>query len=333
MGDIENKIIDGRIPLTPPAVPPVGEIMRPLWSIMIPVYNCSAYLTETLESVLSQCKHRTEVQIEVIDDASTDANVEALVMAIGDGSVSYFRQPTNVGSLKNFHTCLLRARGVYVHILHGDDKVRDGFYSRFENFFRKNSDASAAYCRYAYIDENGKFLFHHECEMVREGILPDFVSTLGERQRIQYAAMVVKREVYEKLGGFCAVEYGEDWEMWMRIASNYSIGYIPDVLADYRKHQASISGRTILTGKNLQDLKHVMQRIQPLLPSEKRNAIVRSSKKFYAHYGLRTANQIWTKLRHRKGVKAQVREAWNLHKDFFLAFKIVKLYTKMILKL
>jgi glycosyltransferase involved in cell wall biosynthesis len=333
MSKIEDQIINGRILLTPPDVPPVGEVMRPLWSIMIPVYNCSAYLKETLESVLSQCKHRTEVQIEVVDDASTDADVEALVMTLGEGRVSYYRQLTNVGSLKNFHMCLLRARGVYVHILHGDDKVRDGFYSRFENFFRNYPNASAAYCRYAYIDENGKFLFHHECEMQNEGVLHDFVSTLGARQRIQYAAMVVKREVYEKLGGFCGVEYGEDWEMWMRIAANYSIGYIPDVLADYRKHQASISGRTILTGKNLRDLREVMQRIEPLLPTTKKVAIVRSSKKFYAHYGLRTANQIWSKLRHRGGVKAQVKEAWNLHKDFFLAFKILKLYTKMILKL
>jgi len=31
--------------------------------------------------------------------------------------------------------------------------------------------------------------------------------------------MVVKREVYEKLGGFYGVEYGEDWEMWVRIAA------------------------------------------------------------------------------------------------------------------
>lgn len=333
MNTIANEIVDDRILAAPPAVPPVGDVMRPLWSVMIPVYNCSSYLKETLHSVLSQCKNRPEVQIEVIDDASTDSNVEDLVMSFGEGRVTYYRQSINVGSLRNFHTCLLRARGVYVHILHGDDKVRDGFYARFENFFNRNSTASAAYCRYAYVDENGNFLFNHERESLTEGILEDFVSTLGERQRIQYAAMVVKREVYEKLGGFYGVEYGEDWEMWMRIASKYSIGYIPDVLADYRKHQASISGRTILTGENLRDLRQVMKRIEPLLPSEKKYEIIRSSKKFYAHYGLRTANQIWSRLRHGAGAKAQVREAWNLHKDFLLVFKILKLYTKMILKL
>lgn len=328
-----RDIDPGRIPLSPPVVPPVENVMRPLWSIMIPVYNCSAYLKETLESVLVQCKHRPEIQIEVIDDASTDADVENLVMTITEGRAGYFRQSTNVGSLRNFHTCLLRARGTYVHILHGDDKIRCNFYSEFEKFLADNREVGAVYCRYAYIDENGKFLFHHEQESDSACILPDFVSRLGERQRIQYASMVVKREVYEKLGGFYGVEYGEDWEMWMRIASHYPIGYIPDVLAEYRKHSASISGRTMLTGKNLRELREVMHRIEPLLPAEKKNQIIKSSKKFYAHYALRTANQIWSTVKHRAGVRAQVKEAWDMHKDIFLVYKILKLYTKMILNI
>jgi glycosyltransferase involved in cell wall biosynthesis len=329
----KREITDDRILSAAPVVPPVDAAMRPLWSVMIPVYNCAHYLKETLQSVLGQCRHRPEVQIEVIDDASTDANVEAIVMAAGDGRVSYFRQQHNVGSLKNFYTCLLRARGIYVHILHGDDKVRDGFYQRFENFFRQHESVGAAYCRYAYIDEHGRFLYHHEQEMSREGLLEDFISVLGERQRIQYAAMVVKREVYEKLGGFYGVEYGEDWEMWMRIASHYPVGYIPDVLAEYRKHQGSISGRSVLTGKNVRDLRQVMERIEPLLPLERKEQIVQASKRFYAHYALRTANHIWSRLRHRAGAKAQVKEAWNLHRDFILMFKILKLYTKMTLNL
>ncbi len=329
----QDHNMDGRIPLAPPAVPPVRQAMRPLWSVMIPVYNCSKFLPETLLSVLMQCKHRPEVQIEVIDDASTDADVEELVYSIGQGRVNYFRQPSNAGSLRNFHTCLLRAQGIYVHILHGDDKVRDGFYHRLENFFTQHRSAGAAYCRYAYIDENSEILYHHEREHEKEGIIPDFLTRLGERQRIQYASIVVKREVYEKLGGFYGVEYGEDWEMWMRIAAQYPIGYIPDVLAEYRRHSASISGRSFRTGKNMQDLRQVMQRIAPLLPAQKKNKIIQSSRKFYAHYALRTANQIWSGMRDRKGVRAQVTEAWQMHRDFPLAVKILKLYTKMALNL
>jgi hypothetical protein len=33
-----------------------------------------------------------------------------------------------VGHIKNFETCLQRAQGSLVHLLHGDDYVLDGFY-------------------------------------------------------------------------------------------------------------------------------------------------------------------------------------------------------------
>lgn len=333
MDFVSNDIMDERIPMSPPLVPALNDPMRPLWSVMIPVFNCSQYLRETLDTVLTQCHNRSDIQIEVVDDASTDADIREIVLTVGQGRVTYFRQQRNVGSLRNFHTCLLRARGKYVHLLHGDDRVRAGFYDRFESFFKKYPTAGAAYCRYAYIDGNSRFMYNHEKQHDHEGILENFIAALGVRQRIQYAAMVVKREVYEHLGAFYGVEYGEDWEMWMRIASHYPIGYIPDVLADYRKHTSSISGRSVLTGKNMKELDLVMQRIEPMLPAEQKAGIIESSRKFYAHYALRTANQIWSALRDVRGVKAQIREGWRMYKDLGLLYKIVKLYTKMTLKL
>ena len=70
-----------------------------------------------------------------------------------------------------------------------------------------------------------------------------------------------------------------------------------------------------------------------LLPPHEKNKIRALSRKFYAHYGLRTANQIWSGLKNKAGVRAQIREAWELHKDVALAFKILKLYTKMTLNI
>ena len=68
-------------------LPPVIQTLpdgteRPLWSVMIPVYNCSSYLPSTLQSVLEQDPGREVMQIEVVDDASSDADVSALVERI-----------------------------------------------------------------------------------------------------------------------------------------------------------------------------------------------------------------------------------------------------------
>jgi glycosyltransferase involved in cell wall biosynthesis len=329
-----GHIQDERIPKTPPVIKPLGKgIARPLWSVMIPVYNCSAFLPTTLKSVLQQDPGEEQMEIEVVDDGSTDCDVDKLVKEVGRGRIKYFRQPENVGSLRNFLTCIDRSKGQLIHILHGDDVVRRDFYSKMENLFAVNPTIGAGFCRFAYINEKGRYLFDHEQEMEKGGILQNWLERIVERQRIQYVAMVVKRDVYEKLGGFYGVEYGEDWEMWVRIAAHYPVGYMPEVLAEYRRHSGSISGRSFLSGRNMQELQSVMDNIQQYLPEEKREVISMRSKKFYAHYALRVANGLWATLRHKKGVLAQIQAAWQMQKDIFLLYKILKLYTRIKLKL
>jgi glycosyltransferase involved in cell wall biosynthesis len=307
------------------------DVVRPHWSVMIPVFNCSRFLAQTLASVLDQDPGPALMQIEVVDDASTDADVSALVAAVGRGRVSYFRQSANVGSLRNFHACLERSRGHHVHILHGDDRVRKGFYTKMEALFREHPSIGAGFCRYAYVNEEGHTLFNHEEEMAHDGVLDDWLPRLCERQRIQYAAMVVRRPVYEAVGGFYGVEYGEDWEMWVRIAARYPMGYTPDVLAEYRRHYASISGRTFATGENMKALRWVMRQAQRHLPPSRRQPVMEKSRNFYAHYALRIANTLWTNFRDKRGASAQARAAWNMSRDAELLFKIIKLYTRITL--
>jgi glycosyltransferase involved in cell wall biosynthesis len=300
---------------------------------MIPVYNCSGYLLETLERVLAEDQGIARMQIEVIDDGSTDADVQGIVEKIGNGRVAYFRQAENVGSLRNFHTCLQRSRGHLIHILHGDDLIRTGFYESMEKLFQEYPVIGAAFCRYAYIDEHGRTLYCQDSEMDHRGILDNWLARLCERQRIQYVAMVVRREVYERLGGFYGVEYGEDWEMWARIAANYPMAYTPQVLAEYRKHYASISGKSFVTGQNMASLDWVMRRIHDYLPAPGRMAVMNKSRSFYAHYALRVANTLWKKFKDKRGASAQASAAWSMSRDAGLLYKIIKLYTRITLNI
>ncbi|RNI24549.1 glycosyltransferase family 2 protein [Rufibacter latericius] len=298
---------------------------------MIPVYNCSSYLPETLESVLMQGFPEDEMQIEVIDDASTDASVEELVQQIGKGRVKYYRQPKNVGSLRNFETSINRAQGTLVHLLHGDDRVLGGFYKRMGGLFKQFPEAGAAMCRFRYINEKGEFLYNQTLETEKEGILENWLIKAAIRNPSQYAATVVRRNVYEQLGSFYGLTYGEDWEMWVRIARNYPFAYTPEILADYRKHFSSISSNKFLTGQNSEDMLQVMKLIQEMLPEEHKKEVLQKSKKFYAHYGIRVANQVWQTAHHKDGVKAQIRNAVGMHLDVPLLWGIAKVYLKIAL--
>src|SRR5450432_3794920 len=149
-----------RIPQSPPFIAPIRHSPeRPVWSVMIPSYNCSDYLRKTILSVLAQDPGVDKMQIEVVDDHSLDDDVEALVAEIGKGRVKFFRQESNVGSLRNFETCLNRSVGEWVHILHGDDLVNPGFYTEIEGLFQQFPNAGAAFTGYFHINDRDELLY------------------------------------------------------------------------------------------------------------------------------------------------------------------------------
>lgn len=298
---------------------------------MIPAYNCLHFLTETLISVLQQKVPENEMQIEVVDDASTDGDVSGLVNNIGKGRIKYFRQSENVGSLRNFETCINRSRGKYIHLLHGDDKVRNGYYDEIKRLFESFPQTGAAFCRFINVDEKGNKIDGQPVEQSSPGLLSDWFLKIATYQRIQFAAITVKREVYEKLGSFYGLEYGEDWLMWVRIAKEYPIAYTPEILAEYRKHQFSISGLRFMQARYVDDLENAMAMIQNELPEEKRGKILSNSRKFYAHYALKTAEHLWKNLGSKKGVKNNIYRSLQLHKDAHIYYRVAKLYTKMLL--
>jgi glycosyltransferase involved in cell wall biosynthesis len=319
-----------RVPQRPPVIAPVKDgVQRPLWSVMIPVYNCSHYLRETLEAVLEQDQGAERMQIEVVDDCSTDADVAHLVMQIGKGRIDYYCQPVNVGSLRNFETCLNRSRGKYIHLMHGDDKVKNGFYIELEKILKMFPEAGAAFCAHDHIDMNGRIRFKKQPEADKPAVLKNWLPLLAEAQRVQYIAMVVKRSVYEHLGGFFGVVYGEDWEMWARIAKHYPIAYTPKNLAQYREHELSISNESFITGKNLQDIKTVIEIIMTYLPPEDRKRIRHRAEKIYAYYSLNRRTYLW---RLNKDIQPRYIYFYNLlrmHTDLKLLIKSVKLLVNM----
>jgi glycosyltransferase involved in cell wall biosynthesis len=322
-----------RIPSSPPPIKPLAlSGKRPMWSVMIPVYNCAEFLVHTLESVLAQNIPEEDMQIEVVDDASDDADVEQIVKTIGKGRIGYYRQPKNVGSLRNFETCINRAQGHLVHLLHGDDRVKVGYYKVIENLFENHPEAGAAFSRCHNIDVDNNILnpdlkpvAHHY------GLLDNWLLRISERQHIQYACITVKREVYEKLGSFYGITYGEDWEMWVRIAKHYPVAHTSQILAEYRKHSNSISGVKFLTGEYLIDTAYLFQLIQQHLPPEHRQQVLKRAQKNFARYGIGVTHALWKQHRNKTYVMANLREVFKMHVDTEICIKAARIVAKMVL--
>jgi glycosyltransferase involved in cell wall biosynthesis len=239
---------------TVPRIAPVPEgVRRPLWSVMIPTFNCAIYLRETLESVLAQDPGPEQMQIEVVDDCSDKDDPEEVSKEIGRGRVLFHRKPVNEGAIHNFNTCLERSHGHLIHILHGDDLVEKGFYRELGAAFESSPECAAIFCRAFVIDENRDLLGLSDfCHKLKEGSNDARELMLGNPMRTP--AAVVRRCFYERYGGFdTSLVHTADWDIWVRAIVNSRARMLNRPLASYRIFDTSDTSRLRRTAENLRD--------------------------------------------------------------------------------
>jgi glycosyltransferase involved in cell wall biosynthesis len=217
------------------------------------------------------------MEILVVDDCSDRDDPRQVVDALGRGRVGLLRQTANVGKVRNYESGLQTSRGHLIHQLHGDDRVVDGFYRAMETAFARFPTAGAFFCESDYIDESGRVTGRTGRESEQTGILMDWLPRIAAAQRIQTPAMVVRREVYETLGGFDRrLDCSEDWEMWIRIANRFPVGFCAEARAQYRYSTNNNSARSILNGTRAAVQRRMFEIVDAYLPVEVVGAVSRT---------------------------------------------------------
>ncbi len=269
-----------------PAIAAVPQgIHRPLWSVMIPTYNCTKYLARTLKSVLEQAPSPELMQIEVIDNCSTEGDPEALVRDLGRGRISFYRQSQNLGIIGNFNTCVERSTGQIVHILHSDDIVLPGFYKVLQEAFDKEPTIGAAFCRSIYIDEDDVQTGLSPFSRTTSGVFPDLLEQIASSHLIECPAFVVRRSVYEQLGGYHPdLFHAADTEMYMRVVWHYPVWCESALLACYRRHSSSYTSSLFKSGANIANVRRAIELSESYLP----NTIATKLREFEAVNAFRT---------------------------------------------
>jgi glycosyltransferase involved in cell wall biosynthesis len=280
-----------------PAIQPLSEDRksRPFWSVMIPAYNPNRnYLEQALSSVLAQDPGPEQMQIEVVDDCSSEMDVAALVKSIAGSRVKFSQTPKNLGLAGCFNACIERSRGEWIHILHQDDWVLPSFYARFEALIRRELGIGAAYSRYFCADADGHYNRISSLEMKMPGELPGFAVSIAIWQCVQCAAVIVKRSTYERLGGYRTdIPYVLDWEMWCRIAASGRWGYVPQPGAVYRYHLQSETERLRRSSKTLEDFLAGGRTARAHFPGELQDQTASSFENVFASYMLEEATTLY----------------------------------------
>jgi len=245
-----------------PRIHPIAKgIQRPRWSVMIPTYNDRDLLARTLESVLSQAPGPEVMQIEVVDAASTTGDPKRVVDEVGRGRVAFHRLASNRGPAHSFNACIERATGYWVHILHDDDTVMPGFYEAYDSVIRRCPEARTVVGQVVYVDEFDRWTaVNGVIPPPGGGIVPDFTERMISQQLAKFPGVVVHRDAYEVVGGFCTLFlHVADWDMWFRLSQLVPVACVERPYARYRLHASSDTSRQVLSGANMREIYFVIR--------------------------------------------------------------------------
>jgi len=249
---------------------------RPFWSVMIPCWNPDpGLLRAAIESVLAAGITPSQMQIALVDDGSPDFDGARFLREAGFTGMEYHRGEGHRGIAANWNRCVALARGRLVHILHQDDCIRPGFYGAMARGIAREPSIGAAFCQHVFIDETGKTVRHGHMPDRPAGILYDWLSHVFVNLTIQCAAIVLRRDVPEALGGFdSSLVYALDADMWQRLALAYPIWYEPEALAEQRLHGASQSSSLQTSRRKWREIALILRRMASrLAPADARWAL------------------------------------------------------------
>ncbi|MDF1622653.1 MAG: glycosyltransferase family A protein [Pseudohongiella nitratireducens] len=206
----------------------------PLVSVIMPVYNASEFLHESIESVLRQTCH--DLELIVINDASTDGSDSIIQeLASFDSRIKYVCLSKNSGVSMARNTGISLASGSYIAFIDADD------------FWYPNKLS----CQLALMAEEGSACSHTYYFRVSN----DGLRTLVESpSRVTYIDMLSSNyignstAIYKSatLGRFFQEPIGhEDYKMWLQVLRKTDSICVQEPLVDYRVVSGSLSSNIL----------------------------------------------------------------------------------------
>ena len=197
--------------------------MKPLVSVIVPIYNAAPYLKETLDSILASTYK--PIEVVMVDDGSKD---ESLYIAkhycIQHPECQVIAQENHgVSSARN--TAIIAAKGTYILPVDADDKIANTFIQKAVDVIEENDNIRVVGCRCWMFGAINK-----------EWKLPTFSHALLARKNMIPATALYRKIDWERSGGYCEQEiYREDWDFWISMMELGGTFYkIDEILFYYR---------------------------------------------------------------------------------------------------
>jgi len=209
--------------------------MMPYFSVIIPLYNKSNYIKESLESVLNQ--YFEDFEIIIIDDGSTDNSLEIVKQFRDDRIKIYTQENKGVSAARNIG--IAKSSGTYIALIDADDIWYSNHLIALKDQIIKFPDAGL-YCNNyeIYLTEekkrNAEFNFHYynDCLIVRDFFRASIINSVAWTSAVAFC-----KDKFNAVGGFNTnLDTSEDLDLWIKLSLHYKVSFNPKITMSYRSY-------------------------------------------------------------------------------------------------
>ncbi|MDH5184422.1 MAG: glycosyltransferase [Gammaproteobacteria bacterium] len=221
----------------------------PLVSVLIPSYNHSSYIRETIESICNQSY--SSIELIVIDDGSKDETVKlinSIQIYIKDNTFNFiFKHRENRGICKTLNEAISLSSGDFISIIASDDiMLPDTITTYVQSMIYSNE----------YMVSHGDAYIVNSQHVINLSELGDKTSRLCkyEKKTSGYVfeeairnplhtpfLAFYRREVFQTIGLYDESLQFEDVDMYIRLSSSFKLLYIDRPVGVHRIHNSNTS--------------------------------------------------------------------------------------------
>ncbi len=217
------------LPLRFPAVD------EPQVSMLVPVFNHYHTTLRCLEAILDHTQRMLSFEVIVADDCSSD---ETCRIEEVTENLRVYRQPTNLGFLKNCNTAAAAARGEYLLVLNNDTRVQPGWLEALMEAMESDPRIGLVGPKFVFPDgvlqEAGGIVWQDGSAWNYGREQDPDASCFNYRREVDYisaACLLLRRSLWQEIGGFDEMfvpAYYEDTDLAFKVrARGFKVVYVP----------------------------------------------------------------------------------------------------------
>jgi glycosyltransferase involved in cell wall biosynthesis len=212
--------------------------MTPIVSVVVPAFNNSRFIEQTIDSILAQTL--TDLELVVADHSSTDDTWQRLQKYATDPRVTLVVTPAGGGAPANWSRVTALASGTYIKLVCGDDLIDPECLAEQVAIMDAHPGVVLTSCRRDLIDADGKTVTRSRGLAGLGGVVPGRKAArravrVGSNLFGEPACNLFRREALERIGGWASTEpFVIDQQTFCNLLMTGDFHALPKALARFR---------------------------------------------------------------------------------------------------